>query len=300
MKRVFRNIFVNVFRGIKEVNETNDATYYRCLKCGEDLIARKGYGKLRILCKCGHATNVYTGKDIHFTSDTRETEKRHVITKDERERIDEQRRVEVFYKHFNLDLTLLCNLVSKQRDIRKQARYKDCIALLDGVEKKEGYEKITRYLQKFCDLEVIPLNVVWEPLNEQNTLSSTEKEVNIIGTTYFLPLKPLLFYTIYLNPRFISSSEILVATIAHELSHIYANHNNIQFTSPDNQRGDKAYNEQMTDLLGIALGMGELMCISSECTETFDTGYLTNDMICNAHNLWKSNYLERIRENKKL
>jgi hypothetical protein len=299
MQRILKNIFVNALKGIKEVSETNNATHYRCLKCGEDLIAHKGYGKLRILCKCGHATNVYTGKDIHFRSDTRKTETRHVITKDERERIDEQRRVEVFYEHINSDLTLLYNLVNKKRDITKQAQHKYCIALLHGVEKKEGYEKITKYLQKFCDLEAVPLNIVWEPLSEQNTLSSTEKETNIIGTTYFLPLRPLLFYTIYLNPRFISSSEILIATIAHELSHIYANHNNIQFKSPDNQRGDKAYSEQMTDLLGIALGMGEIMHTSSECTETFDTGYLTNDMICNAHNLWKSNYLERTRENKK-
>jgi hypothetical protein len=84
----------------------------------------------------------------------------------------------------------------------------------------------------------------------------------------------------------------MIATIAHELSHIYSNHHGIQFTSPDNQRGNKAYNEQMTDLLGIALGMGDLMHSSSEHAEAFDTGYLTNDMICRAHNLWKSDYLE--------
>jgi len=300
MQKILKNIFVNALKGIKEVSETNDTTYYRCLNCGGDLIARKGYGKLRILCKCGHAANVYTGEDIHFKSDTRKTEKRHVITKDEKERIDEERRIEIFYKHINSDLTLLCNVVNKKRDITKQVRYGDCIALLDDVEKKEGYEKMTKYLQQFCDLEGVPVNIVWEPLSEQNTLSSTERETDIVGTTYFLPLKPLLFYTIYLNPRFISSSDILIATIAHELSHIYANRNNIHFTSPDNERGNKAYNEQMTDLLGIALGMGELMHTTSERTESFDTGYLTNEMICNAHNLWKSNYLERRRENKKL
>jgi len=289
--RSFKNIFVNGPKGIKEVSDSDDAIHYRCLKCGADLIGHKGYGKLRILCKCGHAANVYTGKDIHFKSDTRKAEERHTLTKDERERIDEQRREEVFYKHINSDLTFLCNIVNNKRDITKQVRYKECIELLIGVEEKEGYEKITIYLQRFCDLESVPLNIVWEPLSNQNTLSSIEKETDVIGTTYPLPFKPLLFYTIYLNPKFISSSAILIATIAHELSHIYANHNNIQFTSPDNDRGNKAYSEQMTDLLGIVLGMGELMCTSSDRNESFDTGYLTNDMICKSHNLWKSEYL---------
>jgi hypothetical protein len=296
MQRTFKNIFVNTFKGIKEVSEAYDATYYKCLKCGNELIARKGYGKLRLLCKCGHAATVYTGKDIHFMSDIKKTERqepRHVIARAEREKMDEQLRVDIFYKHLKSDLAMLCNLVNKNRDITKQARYKDCVALLEDYEKKQGYEKITKYLQQFCDLQKVPLNIVWEPLSKQNTLSSTEKEANILGTTYFLPLKPLLFYTIYLNQKFTSCSDIMIATIAHELSHIYANHNNIQFTSPDNQRGNKAYNEQMTDLLGIALGMGELMSFSSERAEAFDTGYLTNDMICSAYNLWKTDYLER-------
>lgn len=243
------------------------------------------------MCSCGHAADVYTGKNIHFKSDPKKPTEGRVFTKDERDRIDEHRRIEVFDKHINSDLTFLCNIVTNKRDITKQVRYKECIELLNGVDNKEGYEKISIYLQKFCDLESVPLNIVWEPLSNQNTLSSIQKETNVIGTTYPLPLKSLLFYTIYLNPKFISSSEILISTIAHELSHIYANHNNIQFTSPDNERGNKAYSEQMTDLLGIVLGMGELMCTPSDRNESFDTGYLTSDMICKSYNLWKSEYL---------
>jgi len=288
----FRNIICK-FKGIKEVSDSNDAIHFKCLKCGGDLIAHKGYGKLRLLCKGGHAANVYTGKDIHFMSDTKKAEVHSTITKDEKEKIDEQRRVEVFYKHISSDLTYLCTIVTNKRDITRQVRYEECFELLNGVDgiEKEGYEEITKYLKKFCDLDPVPLNIVWEPLYNQNELSSIEKKMNVIGTTYLLPLKSLLFYTIYLNPKFILSSRILIATIAHELSHIYANHNNIQFTSPDNERGDKAYSEQMTDLLGIVLGMGELMCTPSDRNESFDTGYLTNDMICKSYNLWESEYL---------
>lgn len=297
-----KNIFVNAPKGIKEISESNQATRYKCLKCGADLIADKGYGRLRMVCRCGHAATVYTGRNVHFKSETRKTAERRPITKDERERIDEERRVEVFYNHINSDLTSLCNIVNKKRDITRQVRYKKTIELLNGVDNKEGYEKISIYLQKFCDLESVPLNIVWEPLSNQDTLSSIEKETNVIGTTYPLPLESFIFYTIYLNPRFMPESrnlfgprpgsEILIATLAHELSHIYANHNNIQFTSPDNERGNKAYSEQMTDLLGIVLGMGELMCAPSDRNESFDTGYLTNDMIRKSYNLWKFEYLE--------
>jgi len=221
------------------------------------------------------------------------------LTKDERDRrrdrridrIDEDRRVEAFDKHINSDLTFLCNIIATKRDITKQARNEECVGLLNGADDKGGYEKIAKYLQKFCDLESIPMNIVWEPLSNQDALSSLKRGTNVIGTTYPLPLGSLLFYTTYLNPKFISSSEILIATIAHELSHIYATHNNIQFTSPDNERGNKAYSEQMTDLLGIVLGMGELMCTPSGRNESFDTGYLTSDMIYKSYDLWKSEYL---------
>ncbi len=300
--RHFKNVFVNTPKRIKEVSESNEATRYKCLKCGADLIAPKGYGKLRMVCKCGHAATVYTGRNVHFKSDTRKTMERRPITKDERERIDEERRVEVFYNHINSDLMSLCNILNKKRDITRQVRSNKCVELLNGVDNREGYENISLYLQKFCDLESVPLNIVWEPLSNQNTLSSIQNDTNVIGTTYTLPLGSLIFYTIYLNPRFIPESrsllglrpgsEILIATIAHELSHIYSSHNNIQFTSPDNERGNEAYSEQMTDLLGIVLGMGELMCTPSDGNNSFDTGYLTNDMIRQSYNLWKSEYLE--------
>ncbi len=175
------------------------------------------------------------------------------LTKEDKDKINEQRRLDIFYKHLKSDLKYLYTIITNERDITNQTRYKECIDLMNGIDSKEGYEKISKYLQKFCNLESIPLNIVWEPLDNQNTLSSVEKDTNILGTTYPLSLKSNLFYTIYLNPKFISNSAILIATIAHELSHIYSNHNNIHFKSSDNERGNKAYNEQMTDLLGRKL-----------------------------------------------
>jgi DNA-directed RNA polymerase subunit RPC12/RpoP len=299
--RPLKNIFINAPKRIKEISDSNQATHYKCLKCGGELIANKGYGQLHIVCKCGHGATVYTGRNVHRKNDSRKTTWSRPITKEQRTVIDEELRVEVFYNHLNSDFTSLCNMINEKRDITKQLRYKECVGLFDGTDNKEGYEKVSKYLQKFCDLESIPLEIVWKPLSNENTLSSITTETNVIGTTYRLPLGLLLFYTIYLNPQFIQESrsllglkpgsEILIATIAHELSHIYSSHNNIQFTSPDNERGDKAYREQMTDLLGIVLGMGELICAPSAGSNSFDTGYLTNDMIRKSYDFWKSEYL---------
>lgn len=286
----FRNV-INVFKGIREVSTSDDSTYYRCLKCGSDIIAHKGYGKLRLLCKCGHTANVNTGKDTHFMSDEPKQPARSTLTKEERDRLNEERRIDVFEKYLSSDLASLYGIISNKRDITKQARYKDCIKLLNSRDEKEGYEKIIKYLQVHCDLESVSLKVAWEPLDNQHTLSSIERDTNIMGTTYPLQMKSLKFYTIYLNPKIILAHELMTATIAHELSHIYANHNNIHFAPSDNERGINAYNEQMTDLLGIVLGMGDLLCTSLNRNESFDTGYLTNDMLCQSHSLWKSDYL---------
>lgn len=288
--RSFRNV-VYKFRGIQEVGDSNNIIYYKCLKCGAELKGNKKYGKLRIICLCGHAANVYTGKNIHFRNHNTSTLPKPPPTQEERNRINEERRIEVFEKYLNTDLSSLYSIISNKRDITKQVRYNDCTKLFDGGDEKEGFEKITKYLQVHCDLEPVSLNVVWEPLENQHTLSSIERDTNIMGTTYPLQMKSLQFYTIYLNPKFILARELMTATIAHELSHIYANHNNINFTPSDNEKGVNAYNEQMTDLLGIVLGMGDLLCTSLNRNESFDTGYLTHDMLCQSYSLWKSDYL---------
>ena len=75
------------------------------------------------------------------------------------------------------------------------------------------------------------------------------------------------------------------------LINIYEYHNNIVFTPSDNIRGKMEYNEQMTDLLGIVLGMGELMFDDSYKNESFNTCYLTNQMIHTSYKRWKSEFL---------
>jgi hypothetical protein len=78
----------------------------------------------------------------------------------------------------------------------------------------------------------------------------------------------------------------MLATIAHELTHVYVSYNNIKLLSLDDDRGNKEYNEQMTDLLGVVLGMGKLMSTSSHEEESYNTGYLTNNMIRESYNMW--------------
>jgi hypothetical protein len=46
----------------------------------------------------------------------------------------------------------------------------------------------------------------------------------------------------------------------------------------------------MTDLLGVVLGMGELMNIS-ESDDGWFTGYLTNNMVRKSCELWNSEFL---------
>ena len=68
LSSTFKNIFYK-FRGIKKVGDSQDAIYYKCLRCGSDLKVHKGYAKVHVVCKCGNTSDVYTGEDIHFRSD---------------------------------------------------------------------------------------------------------------------------------------------------------------------------------------------------------------------------------------
>lgn len=294
MKKTFRSLknIYYLFKGIKEVSDSNDLIYYKCRKCGSELTGYKGYGKLRIVCKCGHAANVYTGKDVHFKSGSPGTLRKGKSTNLTHDKYDIEKtnRSDIFRKHVNSDLLYLCDIISSKRDIAKQVKYQRCIDMIDEVDNKEGYGKILRHLQNFCGLELVSLNIVWEPLGNANTLIALTNETSILGTTYYLPMGSVLFYTVYLNPKYLKN-KILVPTIAHELSHVYGYHNKMIFRSPDNDRGNKEYNEQMTDLLGIVLGMGDLMCAALDKNDIPNAGYLTNQMIHEAYNLWNAEYL---------
>lgn len=304
--RILRNILY-FFKRIKEVRDSNHLIYYKCLKCNSEIIGYKRKGKVQIECRCGHLAKVNTGKYIHFRKDQDEYtklmgNKRAARERNERNKRAEKERVgraENFRKYLNSDLRSLYNIVSYKRDIIKQVTFNQCMALLDGVGYEEGYKRVLEYLQKFCGLNSAPIHLVWKPVYHQEKLVSIENGLHITGTTYFLILHLIMYYTVYLNPKFAGYKKTLIATLAHELSHIYASHNSIKFKSPDTERGDMEYNEQMTDLLGIVLGMGALMCGDLDKDEKFNTCYLTNRMIHESYELWNSEYLSGQNKNVK-
>ena len=47
----------------------------------------------------------------------------------------------------------------------------------------------------------------------------------------------------------------------------------------------------MTDLLGIVLGMGKFISAPSNERESYNTGYLTHDMIRDSYNRWNNDFL---------
>ena len=76
--RRFRNIIYK-FKGIQELSDSKDFIFYKCLKCGCELKGNKRYGKLHILCKCGHSADVYTGKNIHFKNNSKKSINLNII-----------------------------------------------------------------------------------------------------------------------------------------------------------------------------------------------------------------------------
>ena len=257
--------------------------HYICLKCGGDLTALEGYGTLHIPCKCGNIAKVYTGRNIHFKDNTRNNHSHS--TKVDIKRIDEQYQTEIFYKHLTSNLEYLDNMVNTKRDITKQVMN---MRFTDVLNRAQLEDIALHYLKSFCDLDDISLHIIWEPFVYSNhtTLSCSDTGIDICGTAYYLNH---IYYTIYLNPN--HDSTIVIAALAHELSHIYSHRNNLIFISPDNTIGDNAYNEQITDLLGIVLGMGNIMCLPLNNNQSFNTGYLTNEMICRSYDMWKSDFL---------
>jgi hypothetical protein len=204
---------------------------------------------------------------------------------------DRKHRSDNFKKHLHTDLQILFSRISAKRDVSKQVSFKECSALLIDIDPKEGYEIIAKNLQRFCDLDSASIHIVWEPLVQQKKLTAANSNLHIMGTTYFLQANQFVYYSIYLNPNFLANERDLIGAIAHELSHVYANHNRLIFVSSDTDRKELEYTEQMTDLLGIVLGMGELMFDENKEGEVFNTCYLTNEMIKSSYLRWRDEFL---------
>lgn len=132
----------------------------------------------------------------------------------------------------NDDLKNLYFQISDNHDVTTQVHRKNCLNILKGKDLKSEYENNLKYLKSFLHLNNTPINLTWEPLDKQNTLSDTKNKINIMGTTYTLPLGSKVFYTIYLNPNFLEEKDNLLMVLSHELTHVYTHANNIKFTSP--------------------------------------------------------------------
>ena len=158
------------------------------------------------------------------------------------------------------------------------------------IDEAGSVKDVLKYLKSFLNLHNTPIKLTWERLNKEKTLSDPKNEINIMGTTYPLPMGSQMFYTIYLNPNFLEEKEKLLNILSHEITHVYSDTNNIKFISTDKDRGNKEYSEQMTDLLSVVLGMGKLMNIS-DSDESWFTGYLTNNMVRKSCELWDSEFL---------
>lgn len=285
--KILKNIYFKLKR-IKIIDESIDNLIFQCPQCGTHLTTLKNYGIMNVVCECGHSTKINTGKDLHKYFGKADQPIKDSSSKEDKKK---KHKYEIFQKHINDDLKTLYETLNNKRNVIEQADYNHCINLLNKKNRIE-YGEVVKYLQNFLDLKEASINITWEPLDNKNTLSDTRSETNILGTTYTIPMGTIIFYTIYLNPqKLINNKESMLATIAHELTHVYVSYNRIKLLSPDEDRGNKEYNEQMTDLLGIVLGMGRLMATSSNENESYDTGYLTRNMICKSYDIWKHDYL---------
>ena len=256
--RFVRNLLY-LSKGIKEIGDSKDKIFFKCLKCKSKLEGFKNYGKLNIICTCGKIVSIYTGKDIRFKTNKDENEKSKLRNKIKKIESETEQRLKNFENYVEPDLKFLYDFITIKRDITKQVKYEECELLVSDVDGTEKYDDVVEHLQHFCEIDSASIKIVWKPLYHQNKLIKTESNLHIIGTTYFMPLGSFIYYSIYLNPEFTWNHKLMVTTIAHEMSHIYASFNNILFESLDTERGVLEIQEQMTDLLGIVLGMGELM-----------------------------------------
>lgn len=185
----------------------------------------------------------------------------------------------------------LYETVSNRNGIVEQVKLKQILKLTKDADIRSGYTLIVDKLKNHCKMDRVPINIVYEPLKDKPALSSPNNSTHVMGTTYFLNLGSHPFYTIYLNPNFTEDFGKTVATLAHEIMHVYSNHNQIKLTSRDDDRGNVEYSEQMTDLLAIVLGMGELMCSSPNANDASAGGYLSEKMVHEAYQIWKDNFL---------
>ena len=117
----------------------------------------------------------------------------------------------------------------------------------------DNTQKAAEEILKHCKLESVSLKIVHEYLHIPRELTtSIGFDPGLPGQIYSLTKYQ---YDIFINKAY--SPKIIAATLAHEISHIFIRHNEIQFKTKSSE--DTRFQEQMTDLTTIALGLGRLM-----------------------------------------
>lgn len=106
---------------------------------------------------------------------------------------------------------------------------------------------------ELCGLKNVSVRIIHERLTPSYALQCLgEYSTTVPGLTY--SLSPSQF-TIYIDKNY--SSKVKGAVLSHEIGHIYTAAKNIHFKTKGEEKAK--FSEQMTDLLTICLGLGELM-----------------------------------------
>ena len=119
-----------------------------------------------------------------------------------------------------------------------------------------GYktQKAADEILSYCGLDKIFVKVTFDELEAQrgSFLVPPMFRNDLPGKIYQLNQNQ---YTIYINNKY--QSRVIASILSHEISHAYIMSSDIKFKTNSSQK--ERFEEQMTDLATIALGLGRLM-----------------------------------------
>lgn len=115
-------------------------------------------------------------------------------------------------------------------------------------------QKAAEEILAYCGLDKISVRVTYDYLEitKNSFIIPTVFRNNQPGKIYQLNKNQ---YTIYINNSY--HPKVIAAILSHEISHAYILSSGIKFQTSSSQK--EKFEEQMTDLATIALGLGKLM-----------------------------------------
>ena len=144
--------------------------------------------------------------------------------------------------------------------------FKPSKSFYDNCE--NNIQKAAEEILSHCGLSNVLLKVTHEYLHIPRELTTfLGPDPGIPGQMYSLTKYQ---FTVFINKNY--SPKIRAAALAHEISHIYIRNNEVNFETNSPEKSH--FQEQMTDLVTIALGLGRLMIEgNSYCFVEGDTEY---------------------------